>query len=132
MFNSFKSVFLLTDNDDDDDDDDKFFDAQEGSFDRISLEANSPLGSDADTISLGARASRTHSSDSVYEPPPPQRQGEVRADILPLSSDKRMAVSVVYNLCACMLLSVHVLLVCSMLLPLLDPNSSSLSPSRSK
>ena len=49
-----------------DEDDDKFFDAQEGSFDQISLEANSPIGSEADTISLGARATRTLSSDSVY------------------------------------------------------------------
>ena len=79
----------------DDDDDDKFFDAQEGSFDQISLEASSPMGSEADTISLGARATRTLSSDSVYEPPPPQHRGEAgAADILPLSSDKRMAVSV--------------------------------------
>ena len=80
----------------DDEDDDKFFDAQEGSFDQISLEANSPVGSEADTISLGARATRTLSSDSVYEPPPPHHTGEAgAADILPLSSDKRMSVSMI-------------------------------------
>ena len=79
----------------DDDDEDKFFDAQEGSFDQLSLnEASSPGGSEADTISLGVRATRTLSSDSVYEPSSPHFQGEGRSsDILPLSSDRRMSVS---------------------------------------
>ena len=81
---------------DDDDEDDKFFDAQEGSFDQISWnEASSPADSESDTLSIGIRATRTLSSDSVYEPPHPRCQGDARSDILPLSSDKRMSVSCV-------------------------------------
>ena len=83
-----------TEVDEDDDDDEKFFDAQEGLFDQISLnDASSPTSSEADAISLGSRASRTLSSDSVYEPPPLQHLGDGRTDILPLSSDRRMEVS---------------------------------------